>query len=191
MTRHVCSLRKLLYAGIAVLIVCGAAAQAQEARLKDIIVTNTRDDLLVYLTVEGAFNEQMREAIASGVPTTFRFFVSLYEDRKLWFDRKIADIKVTHTIKYDNLKREYSIQRSWAEGDPKTTHAFTEARELMSEIDHLHIIPLSRLERGKLYQIRAKAGLSKLKLPLNLQYALFFVSLWNFETDWYTVSFIY
>ena len=46
---------------------------AQNSALTNIIVTNTRDDLLVYLTVEGAFREKMKKAILSGVPTTFSF----------------------------------------------------------------------------------------------------------------------
>jgi len=46
-------------------------AFAQNATLTNIIVTNTRDDLLVYLNVEGAFTEKMKKAILSGVSTTF------------------------------------------------------------------------------------------------------------------------
>ena len=53
----------------------------------------------------------------------------------------------------------------------------------MSEVDSLKIVPLSALEKGGHYQIRAKAQLSKLTLPLYLHYVLFFVSLWDFETD--------
>ncbi|NQT10914.1 MAG: DUF4390 domain-containing protein, partial [Desulfobacteraceae bacterium] len=41
------------------------------------------------------------------------------------------------------------------------------------------------------YQIRAKAELGKLTLPFYLHYILFFVSLWDVETDWYTIDFIY
>ena len=61
----------------------------------------------------------------------------------------------------------------------------------MSEIDSLKTVPLSRLEKGSQYQIRAKAQLSKLTLPFYLHYVLFFVSLWDFETDWYTIEFMY
>ena len=38
---------------------------AQEAKLTNIVVTNTRDDLLLYLNVEGAFREKMKDAILS------------------------------------------------------------------------------------------------------------------------------
>jgi len=166
-------------------------AFAQNATLTNIIVTNTRDDLLVYLNVEGAFTEKMKKAISSGVPTTFSYYIGFYQARNLWFDHEIEDIKVTNTIKYNNLKEEYSVIRSWEKGGPHVTKSFDEAQKLMSEIDSLKIVPLKQLEKGVHYQLRAKAELSKVILPYYLHYVLFFVSLWDFETDWYTVDFIY
>ena len=62
---------------LGILLLMPNSVSAQDARLKDIIVTNTRDDLLVYLTVEGAFTEKMKKAVLSGVTTTFSFFISL------------------------------------------------------------------------------------------------------------------
>ena len=61
----------------------------------------------------------------------------------------------------------------------------------MAEIDRLKVVPLNQLEKGRQYQLRAKAQLDKLTLPLYLHYVLFFVSLWDFETDWYTIDFIF
>jgi len=164
---------------------------AQEAALTNIIVTNTRDDLLVYMNVEGAFTEQMREAILSGVPTTFSFLVRLYVARNFWLDKEIADLEVAHTIKYDNLKKEFEVRRSWEKDHVRTTKSFAEARKWVSEIDSLPIVALSVLQKGTQYQLRLKAELSEVTLPFYLHYVLFFVSLWDFETDWYTIDFIY
>jgi len=164
---------------------------SQEASLTNIIVTNTRDDLLVYMNVEGAFTEKMKEAILSGVPATFSFLVRLYAARNFWFDKEIADLEVTHTIKYDNLKKEFEVRRSWENGRSRVTKSFAEARKWMSEIDSLPVAPLSDLEKGNQYQLRLKAELSEYTLPFYLHYVLFFVSLWDFETDWYTIDFIY
>ncbi len=166
-------------------------AFSQEAELTDIIVTNTRDDLLVYLNVEGAFREKMQKAILSGVPTTFSFFITLFKARDLWFDKKIADIKVTHTVKYNILKKEFIVKRSWENGEPLVTQSFEEVKKLMTEINSLKIAPLNALEKGLNYQIRAKAELSKLTLPFYLHHVFIFLSLWDFETDLYTIDFIY
>ena len=164
---------------------------AEDVQLKNIIVTNTRDDLLLYMTVEGAFREKTKKAILSGVPVTFSFIIPLYQTRSLWFDKKITEIKISHTVKYNNLKKEFIVKRSWENDKPLVTSSFEKARKLMTEIDSLKVIPLSRLKKGREYQIRAKAELSKLTLPFYLHYILIFVSLWDFETDWYTIDFTY
>jgi hypothetical protein len=164
---------------------------ALDATLTNITVSNTRDDLLLYLNLEGAFREEMKKAILSGVPSTFSFFAKLNRTRNFWFDREIADIEISHTITYDNLKKEFMVQRSWKEDNPEVTKSFKEAKRWMTEINSVEIIPLNRLEKGKQYQLRVKAEVSKKTLPLYLHYILFFVSLWDFETDWYTIDFIY
>ncbi|MBW2192943.1 MAG: DUF4390 domain-containing protein, partial [Deltaproteobacteria bacterium] len=148
-------------------------------------------DLLIYLNVEGAFTEEMKSAILSGVPTTFSFYITLYLSRNFWPNKEIADIKVTHTIKYDNLKKEFIVHRSWENGKPTVAQSFAEARQLMSKINSLKIVPLSLLEKGRAYQIQAKAELSKVTLPFYLHYVLFFVSQWDFETETATIDFIY
>ena len=183
--------RKTLALLFAIFFFVQNLAVAQEARLTDIIVTNTQDDLLVYLNVEGAFREKMKKAILSGVPTSFSFFVSLYRVRTLWFDEKITDIMVTNTVKYDNLKEEFTIKRSWEKSGPRVSRSFDEAKKLITEIDGLKIVPLKLLEKDQRYQLRTKAELSKVTLPYYLHYVLFFVSVWDFETDWYTIDFTY
>lgn len=173
------------------LLVMPLVVHAQDAKLTNIIVTNTRDDLLLYLSVKGAFPPKMEKTIESGVPATFSFYINLYRKRTLWPDAKIAETTLTHTIKYDNLRQEHQVTRSWDHNSPHTIKSFQEARKLMSEIDSLTIVSLDQLEKGERYQIRAKAKLDRLTLPFYLHYVLFFMSLWDFETDWYTVDFIY
>ncbi len=167
------------------------AADPDHARLTDIVVTNTRNDLLVYLKVEGCFTPAINEAILSGIPTTFSFFVSLHGMRDFWTDREIADLTVNHTIRYDSMKKEFTVARAEDAGNPLVTRSFPEARKAMAEVNSLKVVPLSRLEKGRPYQIKARARLDRVTLPLGLHYVLFFVSLWDFETDWYTITFHY
>lgn len=164
---------------------------AQDATLSNLIVTNTSNDLLVYLNVEGAFREQTVNAIMSGVPASFSFFIKLYQKRSMWFDKAIADIEISNSIKYNHLKKVFIVERSWENGKIRTAQTLQEAQKLMSDVDELKIIHLNKLEKGKQYQVKAKAQLSKLTLPFYLHYVFFFVSLWDFETDWYTIDFIY
>lgn len=176
---------------VGLLLIASQAGYAQDATLTNITVSNTQDDLLLFLNLEGAFREEMKQAILSGAPSTFSFFAKLNRVRSLWFDKDIADLEVTHTIVYDNLKKEFMVTRSWKDNNPEVTKSFDEAKRWMTEIDSLKIIPLNRLERDEQYQLRVKAEVSKKTLPLYLHYILFFVSLWDFETDWYTIDFTF
>ena len=173
-----------------VLVSLGVAL-AQEASLANITVSNTRDDLLLYLNLEGAFSEKLNKEILSGVPAAFSFLAKLNSVRNMWLDRTIADITITHTIKYDNLKKEFIVRRSWRNNEPEVTKSFAEAQKWMTEVNSLKIIPLGQLEKGQQYQLRTKAEVSKQTLPYYLHYVLFFVSFWDIETDWYTIDFIY
>jgi hypothetical protein len=168
------------------------AGAATGARIADLSITNSLDDLLVSLTVRDAFSPRMEEAVFSGVPTSFSFFVVLTEIRTLWANRTVADATLTHTIKYNNIRRNFSIQRSWAEGEGELfVSSFEEARRLMLEIEGFPVAALDRLKSGGRYELRAKAKLGKISLPFYLHHLLIMASLWAFETDWHRIEFVY
>jgi len=161
------------------------------AILSNIKLANTRDDLLAYFEVDNAFTESTLEAIKNGIPTTFSFYVSLYRRTSTLFDKRIANIKVQSTIKYNSLKEEYTVSRPWKDDKPLMTKSLDEAKEWMTDIDNLKVVPLTDLAKGDKYQLRIKAELEKVTLPLSLHYVFFFVSFWDFETDWYVINFTY
>jgi len=166
-------------------------SSAKEARLSDIIVTNTRDHLLSYFNVRDCFTEEMGRAITNGISTKFTFIVKLYEIKSAWFDRKIADIRLTHTIEYNTLKNEFNLILPEQNNKKVKTKDFDGAKELMADVVALKVIRLDKLKKGAHYQIRMKAELDKIELPFYLNYVLFFLSLWDFETDWYSIEFRY
>ena len=166
-------------------------ALGREALLSDIVVTNSPDHLLVYFSVTECFTEDMKKAIDNGIITRFTFFVKLREVRRFWWDKTLADIEVNHDIQYENLKKVYLIKLSENESETKSVQDFEEAKRLMSEIIGLKITDLHNLERGQRYQVRMMAELDKIRLPFYLHHVLFFLSLWDFETDWYSVDFRY
>ena len=106
-------------------------------------------------------------------------------------DRKISDIQIKSTLKYNSLKEEFSVLRPWKNEKPVITPSFETAKSLMTEMDNLTIIPLKQLVKGDKYQLRIKAKLDKVTLPLSLHYVFFFVSFWDFETNWYLINFTY
>jgi hypothetical protein len=185
--------KKLIAGAILVVmtLVPFAALASPEASLENIILTNTRDDLVVYFDVENAFTDGIKKAVLNGVPTSFSFVVSVYKTRDAWFDKKIRNLEIVSTLKYNSLKQEFTVYRPWKTDKPSVTSSFDQAMAMMTEIDNLGVTPLSTLAKGDKYQIRVKAELSRVTLPLYLHYILFFVSMWDFETDWHTMDFIY
>lgn len=159
--------------------------------LENIFITNTRDDLISYFKITGAFTEKMSDAVLKGVPASFSFFVSVYRKRDAWFDEKIADVNVSTTLKYNSLKQNFTIVRPWKGDKPLITASFDQAKEIACNIYNLKILPLKLLRKGEQYQIRIKAEMNKATLPLYLHYVFFFISYWDFETDWYTINMIY
>jgi hypothetical protein len=61
----------------------------------------------------------------------------------------------------------------------------------MSTVEKLPVIPTCWLNRNQQYHLKVRAELSKVELPLFFRYILFWVSLWDFETEWRTVAFLY
>jgi hypothetical protein len=186
---------RIAYAwGIRLLVLFLAATPAASAghpTLSNITVSNTNDDLLLHLNLEGSFSEAIRQAVLNGTPTSFAFRIQLSQVRDFWLDRKIADITVIHTIKFNNLNKEFTVRRSWAGNEAEVTPSFEEAQRWMNQIESLKIIPLSRMEKDARYELRTKAEVSKKTLPLNLHHVLFFVSFWDEQTDWYIIDFAY
>lgn len=180
-----------LFILLACLFLLPTRSLAAEARVTDLLISNTPENLLVYLKLENSFTEKMEEAILAGIPTTFTFVLELYQERCWWFDRKIALLDVKHTIKYDNIKKILYVLFSENGKGPEQFTDFSEAKNAMSELNGIAFIPLERLTKGGQYYLRVKAKLDEVRLPLHLEYIFFFVSLWDFETDWARQDFVY
>jgi hypothetical protein len=176
---------------IASLAAASVFHRGSEAVLSDIIVTNTREDLLVFFEIKGCFTREMDEAILNGIPTTFTIFVELSRARLFWADESLSAREIEHSIKHDSLKNEFQVRRTEDDGKALVFKDFAAAKKAMAEVKGIKVAPLQRLVKGNKYQLRVKAELQKVRLPLNLHYVLFFLSLWDFETDWYTVDFTY
>ena len=133
---------------------------------------------------------EMETGIRNGIPATFTFYVDLYQTRKAWPDRKVVSHVFNRTLAYDNLKEEYSIISS-TNNKNATTQSLDQAETHMSEVSDFVVINLNRLDPEATYKLRVKVKLATKTLPLYFHYLIPFSSLWDFETDWYTIDFKY
>jgi hypothetical protein len=137
--------------------------------------------------VTNCFDKKMEEAIKAGVPTTFNFFVKLHRKRPIIWDKKIIRHKFEHKITYDNIQKDFRV---WLGEQGKEVRATTleEAKHYMARVEMFPVVAERLLGKGR-YRLAVKAELDPVKLPLRMECILFFVSLWDFETDWYRHSF--
>ncbi len=168
-----------------------AESLAAKAKVTDLLITNTSDNLLVYLKVENCFTEKIEKAILAGIPTTFTFVLELYRERRFWFDEKESFLEVRHTIKYDNVKKILYVALAEDGKSPEQFKEFLKAKIAMSELNGVVLTSLRQMTKGERYYLRVKAKLEKVRLPLHLEYVFFFVFLWDFETDWLRQDFVY
>jgi hypothetical protein len=176
---------------ITICLLAPAKSWSKQAQISDIIVTNNQDNLLVYFFTKGCFTPEMNKAIMNGIPTTFTFLIDLYSPRSFWPDKRIASLKLHHTIRYDALREEFSVILSERGNQTFVMKDFAKAQEMMADVSNVQVIPLQSLEKNNQYKLKIKAELNKVRLPLYLHYVLFFVSLWDFDTDWFVVDFVY
>jgi hypothetical protein len=163
---------------------------AKKAVIKNIVVTTSQKYLLVYFTVDNCFTKEMEKAILNGLPITFTYKIILEEKRAFFPDKTLASLTLYHTLKYDQLKNVFIITRQGKTNDHLTSKDLIWAKKIMAEVE-VPVAALAKLKKGHKYILRLKAELSKVRLPFYLHYIFFFTSLWDFETDWYAVEFVY
>lgn len=172
------------------LVFSPVAALSERTGIKNILITNNNRELLIYFRVDGCFTPKIEEAVQSGIPTTFIYKVALYQKSGDMLGARVTYREISHTIKYDSLKKDYTVTMS-EKKEPFVTQDFKKAKDTMARVNAFPATSLDLLNRETLYSLQIKAELDTIKLPFLLNYIFFFVSYWDFETAWETVEFTY
>lgn len=165
-------------------------ATGNEAVIKDVLITQSIDYIQLYAKVNNAISKDMEAAILAGVPVTITFLVDLYQERSAWFDRKAAGTVIKQTIQYNSVKKTFYV---WLlnRQEPEGFQDFESAKRTLTELNGVVVAPVRQLQKNRPTYIAIKAKLDKVRLPLGMEYIFFFVSLWDFETDWYKQRFMF
>jgi len=173
------------------LLAMPSAALAAKAHVGELNVTTAPDALSLSFSVDNAFPKSIEEAIKSGVPTSFNFIIELTRVRGFWFDKDMGTWNFRHTVKYDTLKQEYEITLEEKDSLKIYTKDYEEMKRIMSSPDSVSPPPGRGLSKGYNYELRIMAELRTIRLPFRLDYMLFFLRLWDIDTDWYSYKFTY
>ena len=165
-------------------------AQASEPKMTDILITNNKENVLLYARLVNGFKPDMELAILAGIPATFTLQLEIYQVRSFVWDKKITIHEIKRTIKYDNLKKTFSV---YTNGNPQPVifSDFESAQKAMADFNGIIAVPLASLVKGNNYYLLIKVKMDKARLPLHMENVFFFVSYWDFETAWERQNFSY
>ncbi len=168
----------------------GTQGRAVEPTIKDILITNNKENVLLYARVVNGFKTEMESSILAGAPAVFALQLEVYQARSGLWDKKIESREIKRTIKYDNLKKNFSIFTNGYE-TPAVFPDFESAQKAMADLSGIPVVPLKKLVHGNNYYLMMKVKIDKVRLPLHMEYVFVFVSFWDFETAWYKQRFSY
>lgn len=165
-------------------------AQAIEPKIADILITNNRESVLLYARLVNGFKPEMEMAILAGIPAVFTLQLEVYQERSVVWDKKITGHEIKRTMKYDNLKKTFSVYTN-GNSQPVVFPDLESAQKAMADFNGIVAVPLSSLTKGKNYYMLIKIKMDKVRLPLHMEYVFLFVSYWDFETAWNRQNFSY
>jgi hypothetical protein len=165
-------------------------AQAIEPKMTDILVTNNTENVLLYGRLVNGFKPEMELAILAGIPAIFTLQLEVYQIRSFSWDKKLAAHEIKRTIKYDNLKKTFSVYNN-GNSQPVIFSDFESAQKAMADFNGIGAVPLASLIKGGNYYILIKVKMDRARLPLHMENVFFFVSYWDFETAWERQNFSY
>jgi Domain of unknown function (DUF4390) len=93
-------------------IVVAASVALRAAESLQIRPTVHDDRVIVSYELDDAYTDAVRDAIASGLRTTFTYELELRTKTSMWFDRVVATAVVTVSDHFENLTRRHTLTRT-------------------------------------------------------------------------------
>jgi hypothetical protein len=126
----------------------------------DLHVTPIERDgqVLVSFDLSDGFTQDVRDAIQSGLATSFSYDVELRRGAT-FFDRTVAAVSITATVHFDNLTRRYQMSRS-LDGRVEDARPTDDEQAVRGWMTHFERVPLSAtaaLEANVEYYVRVRA----------------------------------
>jgi len=142
--------------GVAVLVAGAIASAAEGLRIVPIV---SDDKVVVSFELADAYTDEVKEAIASGLRTTFTYDVELRMVATIWVDRTIATAVVSTSDQYDNLTRRHTLSRS-VDGrvvESSITDDEAVVKRWLTVLSRLPLCQTSKLDSSRDYYVRIRA----------------------------------
>ncbi len=163
----------------------------QKAAINELTATTTENSLIVFGTLQNSFTSEMIEILHSGIALRFSFFVELYKTTEKRPEELTTSRTFQHSMTFDTLKETYKVTLQEDNNKVISFRSLIEAQKVINEINGVKVVDLKQLLPENRYTLRVRAELYQKTLPLSLQSILPFLSWWDVETDWQTLTFTY
>ena len=137
----------------------GVRVHAQTGQALRIVPLVHGEQVLVSFELTDGLTDEVRQAILSGLKTTFTYNVELRMDVPAWVDRTIATVTVASSVEYSNLEREHHLVRmlDGRTEDAKVTADEAVVRKWMTSFDRMPLFRTTVLEPNREYYVRVSA----------------------------------
>jgi hypothetical protein len=139
-----------------VLWAAALVSAAESLRIVPLVVGET---VVVSAELKEAYSTDLREAIASGLRTSFTYTIDLRVNPPMWVDRTVATAIVTVADEYDNLTRRHHLSR-FVDGrlvDTLVTEDDEEVRRWLTTLNRVTVCATSKLDSRRDYYVRISA----------------------------------
>jgi hypothetical protein len=167
------------------LLALALSSTISAAEIVELVPVVRSDGILVSFGVDDAFDEDIAQAIDSGLEVSFRYNIELRRVRRAWLDEKEASRQIRTTVAYDNLTKRYSLTRE-IDGEIDATELVDNPdamRRFMTTFESLLLFDVSSMEANEEYYLRVN-GVMRVKNVLLL-------IPWDVGADWREAHFTY
>jgi hypothetical protein len=134
--------------------------------------------------------ERVRMALRDGVTLDFDLDVNIERKRRFWFDAKVTDESLRRELSYHVVTDRYIVWN--ADGTELESYPTLEgAIERIGQVDSWPVATESQLPGDGPWQISARAGVRRGRLPNALQSIMFWSDAWHRSSDWYSWTLVH
>ena len=163
---------------LVLLVTAPLTAAPPTPTIENLSATAVAGKVSVRFQLAGAFqNDEMVEALRSGLPTSFTYSIEIYRDRPNWFDDSIASARIEVICTYNSLTREYLLNHR-RDKHLVRSETFSDLAALerkMTTVDEAELFDIGARKPYKM-KVRAKADL--------MRGWLMYVIPWEVSTKW-------
>ena len=159
--------------------------------LEDFVMSSEKNKITLSLNVANPFDHEIKSLLLNGVSQKITLSIKVNVNRfnlfLVKFNRQINYITYTHNIKYDNLKKLFTVSKT-PQTKPLETTSYKEAIQQATKFEDITLLHENQLEQNRDYQVEARTEIRKAHLPFHLEYLFFFLSAWDRKSNNYTID---